>query len=48
MLYCGRYEDTEVLKNPADPNRRCIIINLEHFPFIELPIGHVNDHPCNR
>jgi hypothetical protein len=48
MLYCSRYDDTQVLRNPEDHDQRCFIINLEHFPFIELPIGQVTDNPCNK
>ena len=41
LLYCSRYEDTEVYQNPADPRHRILVINLRHFPYIEFPFGEI-------
>jgi len=48
LLYCGLHEDTCVIQNPADPRQRCIVINMDHYPSLGLPLGRVSGVPCNR
>lgn len=48
LLYCGRYEDTVVYQNPVDDRQRILQVNLDHFPYIELPFAHLKTHHTNR
>ena len=49
LLFCGRYEDTEILQNPENNQQRMLLINAEHFPNIRLPVGELSDGiSCRR
>ena len=43
LLYCGRYDDTEVRQNPNDDSMRLILIHMANYPQAEDPVGEVPD-----
>ena len=54
LLYCSRYDDTEVYQNPEDNRQRILTINLERFPYLDFPFGEIPTSaagkkiPCKR
>ncbi len=42
LLYCGRYDDTTVIQSSAIPHLRAMVINMDHYPMVERPIGSIN------
>ena len=39
LLYCGRYEDTTIIESVELPHLRAMVINMENYPMVEIPIG---------
>ena len=49
LLYCGSFEDTKVYSSTLHPSYYTIIINMEHIPGTELPLGRLDDGTaCSR
>ena len=48
LLYCGRYEDTQVAVSSSDPSCRMVLVSLSNLPGSDLPVGHTPcGDPCN-
>ena len=41
LLYCGRYDDTLLIQNPRNQRQRILVVNLKHFPYIDVPFGEI-------
>lgn len=41
LLYCGRHSDTKIYSNPSDHTQRYMLINLQNYPYMHIPIGYV-------
>ena len=49
LLYCGRYEDTQVAVSSSDPSCRMLLVSLSNFPGSDPPAGHTPcGQPCPR
>lgn len=50
LLFCGRYEDTEILQNPKDHSQRILLVNLRNLPHMSLPLAEIGPtkRPCHR
>eukprot|EP00092_Neocalanus_flemingeri_P010917 GFUD01011760.1.p1 GENE.GFUD01011760.1~~GFUD01011760.1.p1 ORF type:complete len:225 (+),score=42.79 GFUD01011760.1:174-848(+) len=49
LLYCGRYEDTQVAVSSKDPSCRMLLVSLSNFPGSDPPAGHTpSGQPCPR
>jgi hypothetical protein len=45
LLYCGRYEDTQVAVSSSDSTCRMLLVSLSNFPGSDPPAGHT---PCGK
>ena len=41
LLYCGRHKDTTIIQSTTNKHLRAIIINMDNYPMVEKPIGHI-------
>jgi len=47
LLYCGRHSDTKIYSNPADHTQRYMLINLQNYPYMHIPIGSVPENSAD-
>jgi len=44
LLYSGRHSDTKIYSNPSDHTQRYMLLNLQNYPYMHIPIGSVPDN----